>query len=461
MSEPSLLADKPEIVAQRGRVLWEKRLLLAFGDGVAVTVAFVLAFNLRSAEIRHDFFSIPRVPLLIVLSTWYLCAEISDGYQLISAVNPRAAFATAASALSLSFISLLGVFFVVPYRITRPTILLWVPIAAALILAWRTAYQQIFAQSFFAGNLIVIANQLSFERVWAEAAAGLPELYHVTQIIEPKRSDLTAYLARMAEESVPPDVVIGIREGEGLSPDLLRSLVACCGHSVRVRFLTDLFEEMTGRTLLDQIDYAWITSLPAHSGGLGVYAFLKRALDLLIGGAEAVLLLVLCPFIALAIKVEDGGRVFYRQTRVGRFGHQFEILKIRTMRDGDKTVESQTERRDSRITVVGRVLRPLHLDELPQAINILRGEMSLVGPRPEQPLHAANLDRQLDFYNLRLLVRPGMTGWAQANFGYGAGLEGARKKLSYDLYYVRRQSLGLDLLILARTIRAIVSFRGR
>jgi exopolysaccharide biosynthesis polyprenyl glycosylphosphotransferase len=459
MSEPGLLADKPEVVEQQGRLLWEKRLLLALGDGVAVAVAFVLAFNLRSAEIRHEFFSIPRVPLLIVLTTWYVCAEISNGYRIISAMNLRAAFATAASALSLSFIVLLGVFFVVPYRITRPTILLWVPLAAALILAWRAAFQQIFARSFFAGNLIVIADQSSFERIWAEASAGLPELYHVSQIVEPQRPDLAAYLARAVDDPAPPDVIIGVREG--LSRDLLRSLVACCGTPVRVRFLTDLFEEMTGRTLLDQIGYAWIMSLPAHEGGFGVYAFLKRALDVLIGAAGAILLLLLCPFTALAIKAEDRGPVFYRQTRVGRFGRPFEILKIRTMRDGDKIGERQTERRDSRVTLVGRMLRPLHLDELPQAINILRGEMSLVGPRPEQLLHAANLDRQLDFYSLRLLVRPGLTGWAQVNFGYGAGIEGARKKLSYDLYYVRRQSLGLDLLILARTIRAIVSFQGQ
>src|SRR5260370_2547109 len=126
---------------------------------------------------------------------------------------------------------------------------------------------------------------------------------------------------------------------------------------------------MTGRTLLDQIDYAWIPSLPAHSGGLGVYAFLKRALDLLIGGAEAVLLLLLCPLLALAIKVEDGGRLFYRQTRVGRFGHQFEILKIRTMRDDDKIVESQTARRDSPITLPSPVLPPPHPHHLPHPTN--------------------------------------------------------------------------------------------
>jgi hypothetical protein len=119
--------------------------------------AFLIAFNLRSAEIRPEFFAVPGWPILIVLLTWYVSAELVDGYRLVTTVNPRAAFSTAASALTLSFVALLGVFFIVPYRITRPTLLLWVPVAAALVLSWRIAYLRIFAQAIFAGNLLVIA----------------------------------------------------------------------------------------------------------------------------------------------------------------------------------------------------------------------------------------------------------------------------------------------------------------
>jgi len=442
----------------RGRLLWERRLLLAFVDGVAVALSFIIAFNLRSAEIRHEFFAIPGWPMVIVLLTWYVSAELVDGYRLVNTVNPRAAFTTAASALTLSFVALLGVFFIVPYRITRPTLLLWVPVAAALVLSWRTAYQRIFAQAIFAGNLLVIAEHRLFERVWAEAAASLPGLYRVLEVIEPERPDLAAHLAELVNGSIKADIVVDL--GERASK-LLSSLVAFRERGMRVRLLTDLYEEMTGRLLIEQLDYAWVMSLPMRSEVSEIYAAFKRGLDISAGAAALVALAILFPFLALAIKLEDGGPILYRQTRLGRYGQPFEILKLRTMSARSPGRERQTDTNDPRVTRVGRVLRRLHLDELPQAINILRGDMSLVGPRPEQPQHAALLRQGIDFYNLRLSVRPGLTGWAQVNFGYGAGVEGARKKLPYDLYYIRRQGFGLDLLILARTARTLLSLGGR
>lgn len=459
MLSPYQAVDVLDGGERRGRLLWERRLLLAFGDGVAVAASFLIAFNLRSAEIRHEFFAVPRAAMMVVLATWYVCAELVDGYRLVNTVNPRAAFATAASALTLSFVALLGVFFIVPYRITRPTLLLWVPLAATFVLSWRTTYRRIFARAIFAGNLLVIADRQLFARVWAEAAAGLPDLYRVLDVLEPERADLAARLAQVATGPVKADVVVG--GGEGVSGKLLDSLAACCERGVRVRLLADLYEEMTGRLLVHQLDYAWLMSLSMRSEASEVYAVFKRGVDIIAGIAGAALLAVVFPFVALAIKREDRGPVLYRQTRVGKYGRPFEILKLRTMGAGNAADERQTQSDDPRVTRVGRALRRLHLDELPQAINILRGDMSLVGPRPEQPQHAAVMRQAIDFYNLRLSVRPGLTGWAQVNFGYGAGLEGARKKLSYDLYYIRRQGFGLDLLILARTARTILSFGGR
>jgi exopolysaccharide biosynthesis polyprenyl glycosylphosphotransferase len=452
-------AEMLEAGERRGRLLWERRLFLALGDGVAVAVAFLLAFNLRSAEIRHEFVAAPGWPMLVVLIAWYLSAEVVDGYRLVNTVNSRAAFTTALSALMLSFVALLGVFFIVPYGITRPTLLLWVPLAAVLVLSWRSAYQRVFAHAIFAGSLLVIADRRFFDRVWAEATAGLPSLYRVLDVIDPQLPNLAAHLAEVGNGSVRVDLVVG--SGEGASGKLLQSLVGCCERGVPVRLLTDLYEEMTGRLLIEQLDYGWVMSLPRRSGISELYAVFKRSVDLLAGAVALAALAIVFPILALAIKLEDRGPILYRQTRVGRYGRPFEILKLRTMSPAGAAGERQTDARDPRVTRVGRELRRLHLDELPQAINILRGDMSLVGPRPEQPGHAALMGDAIDFYNLRLSVRPGLTGWAQVNFGYGAGIDGARKKLSYDLYYVRRQGFGLDLLILARTARTVLSFRGR
>jgi lipopolysaccharide/colanic/teichoic acid biosynthesis glycosyltransferase len=307
--------------------------------------------------------------------------------------------------------------------------------------------------------LLVIADRRFFDRVWAEAAADLPGLYRVLDVIDPQLPNLAAHLAEVGNGPVRVDLVVG--SGEGASGKLLQSLVGCCERGVRVRLLTDLYEEMTGRLLVEQLDYGWVMSLPRRNGISELYAVFKRSVDLLAGAVALAALAIVFPLLALAIKLEDRGPIVYRQMRVGRYGRPFEILKLRTMSPADPAGERQTDARDPRVTWVGRELRRLHLDELPQAINILRGDMSLVGPRPEQPGHAALMGDAIDFYNLRLSVRPGLTGWAQVNFGYGAGLDGARKKLSYDLYYVRRRGFGLDLLILARTARTVLSFRGR
>jgi hypothetical protein len=170
--------DAIAVADHRGRVRWERHLLLAAGDGIAVAVAFLLAFNLRSAEIRHEFFAIPGGAMLMVVLTWFVCAQTIDGYRLVNTTNTRASFDTVGS-----------------IRITRPTVLLWVPLAAAMVLTWRTAYQTLFATAIFAGNLLVIAERKLFDRVWAEASATLPNLYRVLAIMEPRRADVTACVA--------------------------------------------------------------------------------------------------------------------------------------------------------------------------------------------------------------------------------------------------------------------------
>jgi lipopolysaccharide/colanic/teichoic acid biosynthesis glycosyltransferase len=184
-------------------------------------------------------------------------------------------------------------------------------------------------------------------------------------------------------------------------------------------------------------------------------------MDIAAASAGLLVLAVLLPFAWLAIVVEDRGPLLYRQTRLGKYSRPFTILKLRTMRMTPETDQRQTDAGDHRITRVGAILRKLHIDELPQAWNILRGDMSVIGPRPEQPAYVALLQQSIDFYNTRLSVRPGLTGWAQVNSGYDDGVRGAHTKLSYDLYYIKRQSAALDLLILARTVFAVLSLGGR
>jgi lipopolysaccharide/colanic/teichoic acid biosynthesis glycosyltransferase len=191
-----------------------------------------------------------------------------------------------------------------------------------------------------------------------------------------------------------------------------------------------------------------------------IYAAIKRTLDVVVAIPALIVLGVLVLPLAVVVKL-DGGPVFHRQVRVGKHSRPFTVVKLRTMRHLPAEATTWTETGDRRITLVGHLLRRLHLDELPQAWSILRGQMSLIGPRPEQPQYVEQLRSEIDFYNTRLTVRPGLTGWAQVNSGYGSSVDDARVKLSYDLYYVKHQSLSLDLIIMARTVMAVLSLSGR
>lgn len=216
-------------------------------------------------------------------------------------------------------------------------------------------------------------------------------------------------------------------------------------------------ETYAGRIPLEMIDEQWLTHAGTSHAPMGTMR-MKRIMDIVISSIALVLLLPLCLAIALMIKLTQvTAPVFFRQRRVGHFGREFSILKFRTMRpagDGEKEVWSPAN--DPRVTWLGRILRRYRLDELPQLINVIRGEMCLVGPRPEQPQIVAELEKTIPFYRERENVLPGITGWAQIRYPYSATVEDARRKLEYDLYYIKNLSLTLDLRIILRTLRTMI-----
>lgn len=445
----------------RGLPLSERRLLLAGLDLLAVGIAYVLAFNLRTAPVRGESFYIPRSGTLIVMAVWLLAAQVMNAYDLRRAASTRATVTIVLSTVAASAGGLLVLFFAFPYRLTRPTILIWVPLAALLTLLVRLVYSRTLTTSRTATPIALVASPRVVETIWPDVRSQVSTLYRVRSVIDPGKPDSLGRLDRLAGAETVDEIVLGVRDD--VPRELFASLVRCCDSGLRVRSLADLYEEVTGRLLLDQLGHSWLMSIPMRSDSSRVYRFSKRLVDIAAASVALVVLGIVLPFVALAIWIVDRGPLFHRQERVGRYGRLFQLTKLRTMSvnrarsgSGEWTAE-----RDSRITRVGRVLRTLHLDELPQAWSILRGEMSLIGPRPEQPHYVEQLRESIDFYNTRLTVAPGLTGWAQVNYGYGAGVDGARVKLSYDLYYIKRQSVTLDMLILARTLASVLSLSGR
>ena len=228
---------------------------------------------------------------------------------------------------------------------------------------------------------------------------------------------------------------------------------------VQVRTLPLFYDEWLGKLPLSELERV---SLMFDIGEIhrARYGRLKRLIDLVIGLAGALVFVVVIPFVVVGNLFGNRGSLLYTQPRVGKNGTEFTIMKFRTMRPGEGPTE-WTQENDPRITRFGAWLRLTHLDELPQVINIVRGDLAVVGPRPEQPRYVEELLEKVPFYNLRHLVRPGLTGWAQVKYAYGASDLDAMEKLQYEFYYLRHQSLTLDARIVGRTVRSVIGGGGR
>jgi exopolysaccharide biosynthesis polyprenyl glycosylphosphotransferase len=229
---------------------------------------------------------------------------------------------------------------------------------------------------------------------------------------------------------------------------------ACLDLPVRMVEAPQLYEELLGHVPMGTINAAWFQYLmhPRYNPGSPAS---KRAMDLIVGSAAAIFAAPVIAVCAAAIKLTDGGAVFHRQVRLGEHGRPFEIVKLRTMReDAESGAPRWSGSDDHRVTVVGRILRRLHLDELPQAFQVLSGEMTLVGPRPERPELVTELERRLPYYQRRHLVKPGITGWAQVRCGYAGSELGTAWKLCHDLFYLKHRSMLTDMLIMVETLQA-------
>jgi sugar transferase (PEP-CTERM system associated) len=254
-------------------------------------------------------------------------------------------------------------------------------------------------------------------------------------------------------------IVVAMDERRGMLP--VNSLLSLKNHGVQVQDGNDVYESITGKVPIESIRLSWLLFSPGcYSSRL--FLVYKRVASLVTSTIGLLLSLPLLPFVVLAIKISSPGKILYRQNRVGREGVVFRCYKFRTMHSDAEADSGPTWARDDdpRITRVGSFLRKTRMDEIPQLWNVLKGDMSLVGPRPERPEFVAELNQKIPYYHLRHSVRPGITGWAQVLYKYGSSVEDAKEKLRYDLYYVKNASAGLDLLIILNTIKIVLLGRG-
>ena len=266
-------------------------------------------------------------------------------------------------------------------------------------------------------------------------------------------------LTRHVENLGVSEVVLALEERRNSLPlaDLLRIKTT----GVHVNYFSSFIERETGRVDLDSVNPSWLIFSDGFSSGRAISSVAKRLFDI---AASSLLLALTAPVIvlfAVLVKLDSKGPAFFRQTRVGLFGQDFDVIKLRSMRtDAEANGAQWAVLDDPRVTRLGKFIRKVRIDELPQTWSVLKGEMSFVGPRPERPEFVAELEEHLPFYAERHMVKPGITGWAQINYPYGASVEDSRHKLEYDLYYAKNYTPFLDLLILLQTLRVVLWHEG-
>jgi len=254
-------------------------------------------------------------------------------------------------------------------------------------------------------------------------------------------------------------IVVALSERRGIFP--LRDVLRCKLNGIEIMDAPSFYERVTGSLMLEQITPSWII----FSSGFrrtSLLTLIKRASDIVLSMIGLLLIMPFVPFIALAIKLDSPGPLLFSQVRVGSREKPFKLYKFRTMgRDAEKASGAVwAEKNDPRVTRVGAFLRNSRIDEIPQLYNVLKGDMSFIGPRPERPEFVENLKKIIPYYSKRHFIKPGVTGWAQVKYPYGASVHDAVEKLRYDLYYIKHFSIVLDLLIFFETIKVVVFGRG-
>lgn len=458
----------------------ERKTLLVFIDLLLVNAATLIALWLWTRRdpwrsLSQDFVLSQAHWFLFLSVLWLLLASVNDFYELKTAANflPSALTLLRITAFML-FVYLLIYFFFPRNSLPRVFILFYAVLSFLLLGLWRSGYALFFSRFPFQRRAIIVGAGASGQTIAQTIRETLGPDYQIVgyidddpgkqgQIIEGlsvigTRRDL----ASLVKAKDIPEVILAI--AHNIHPELFRALMDCQEQGAQITPMPLLYEEITGKVPVEYIGDSWPVALPLdHPSTRGFFPLFKRAMDLSIAVIGLIVFVILLPLVALALYIDSPGPIFYVQERVGKGRKAFHLIKFRSMiPNAEKEgVAVWAKKGDPRATRVGRLLRLTRLDELPQFINVLKGEMSIVGPRPERPEFVGELEERIPFYRVRHSVKPGMAGWALINYGYSSSVRDALVKLQYDLYYIKHQSIYMDLLILAKTIGAMISFKGR
>jgi len=435
-----------------------RKSLLFLGDLAALAAALFLTIALRYPQTDWNWRLAEHFPhFAVIFAIWLIALYINGLYDLNRRASGRKFFLATVSAAALSSLLAVIYFYLNVQSTIAPKTNLLIFLGAFILIfyIWRNLFQ-LLAGRFPKSNLAIIGAGDKTEKLLQELRDN-PGAGYQTALIFKGKEELERLEESIKEKNIH---AIILTDDFGASAQIRETIFACLKYNIDFFDYPDFYELLTGKVPVEAIDSKWFLD-NIREGGRRYFNVIKRLLDFF--GASLILIISspLWPLIALGIKAGSRGPIFFSQERYGLNEQIFSILKFRTMRvegnDGAMTAIG-----DKRITRFGAFLRQTRLDEIPQVINIIKGEMSFIGPRPERPELASELEQQIPFYKTRLLVKPGISGWDQVSGHYhSASLEDTREKLQYDLYYLKHRSLYLDLGITLKTIATMLGREGR
>jgi len=457
----------------------ERRLFLVGLDLLAVNGALLLALALRPEHSLDWRLVIERPLWFLLLSVlWLPLAYAFDAYDLrVAGRLSTAALAVFKAGLLAAVIYLLIPFLTPALPSSRLALGAFPVLVIILLLAGRGLYVLALVQPLFHRRALIIGAGWAGRTIAQALAENGDGTYQIVGCVDddPAKQGFTFHVSRTAfnvlgDRHALPDLIahhhittLILAITHEVNGELLQILMDCLELGVEIIPMPVLYEQLTGRVPVEHVGDNWYVAMPIHHPNTSALnRLIKRVADIVLASLGILCLAPVFPFLVLAIYLDSPGPIFYTQERVGKGGRGFRVYKFRSMvPDAEKDKAVWAQENDRRVTRVGRLLRRAHVDEFPQFINILKGEMSAVGPRPERPDFVEELAREIPFYRVRHAVKPGMAGWGLVKQGYGASKEDALLKLQYDLYYIKHQSLWLDAVILLKTIVDTLTFRGR
>jgi exopolysaccharide biosynthesis polyprenyl glycosylphosphotransferase len=451
--------------APRAPHVSDRRVLLYAFDVLALLLASVIAAEVGGVAARPWSW----MALGAAVIAWTLVAWVLDCYNVRRAARPRHSIAGVYAALLGT-----GLVLWASQRLAPGSLVLadpspgWLVAAALSLGVARVAYAGVLTRAAFQRAVLVIGPEAVGLRLVGLIRSEAPREYRVVGWVS---AEATAGpgsgLGRLGGYHDVPALVDSHHIAElivadDVDVDLGRELVALYEHGVEVRHVSELYEEIAGRIAVGYLGSQWFVALRARAVGGRLYDVLRRLIDVIVAGGVLLAAAPLLAVLAIAVRLDSHGPAIFRQERTGYRGRCFTMYKFRTMlidAEGDGPVWATPG--DPRRTRLGRFLRPTRFDELPQLWNVLIGDMSLIGPRPERPTFVERLEAEIPFYRARLLVRPGISGWAQVRGSYASSVQDSVEKLEYDLYYVKHRSPYLDLVIALKTLGVLLRASGR